>query len=353
MGSADSVTDANAALSKSERSPDDRPNALAALSAYLRDDMEACNREIVARMYSPVPLIPQLGAHLVAAGGKRIRPLLTLAAAHLCGYDARGGRARHVGLAACIEFIHTATLLHDDVVDESRLRRGLASANAVFGNKASVLVGDFLFARSFQLMTADGSLKVMAILSAASATIAEGEVLQMATQNDLSTPIEKYLDVIHGKTAALFAAACQVGAVITDRPDEEERALQDYGTNLGMAFQLVDDALDYVADETVLGKTVGDDLREGKITLPVLAAYQQADGEDRAFWKRVIEEGVQTEADLPRALELIAQTGAIGRTMDRAAVYAQAAVDALSIFPDSTVKALLVDAAAYTVSRAA
>jgi len=326
--------------------------ALNALSDYLSADMEACNRAIVARMDSPVALIPQLAAHLVAAGGKRLRPLLTLAAARLCGYPADADHQRHVGLAACVEFIHTATLLHDDVVDESQLRRGLASANAVFGNKASVLVGDFLFARSFQLMTADGSLKVMAILSAASATIAEGEVLQMATQNDLSTSIDRYLEVIHGKTAALFAAACRVGAVVADQPDAEEEALDAYGTNLGMAFQLVDDALDYAADQQTLGKTVGDDFREGKITLPVLAAYSAGDEEERQFWRRVIEDSEQTDADLDRAFALIAKTDAIAQTLARAADYAQKACDALAIFPDSYLRGLLMETASYTVSRA-
>ncbi|MBF0889912.1 polyprenyl synthetase family protein [Gluconobacter sp. LMG 1744] len=314
--------------------------------------MQACNRAIIARMESPVPLIPQLGAHLVAAGGKRLRPLLTLAASRLCGYQSTPENQRHVGLAACVEFIHTATLLHDDVVDESNLRRGLASANAVFGNKASVLVGDFLFARSFQLMTADGSLKVMAILSDASATIAEGEVLQMVTQNDLSTPVERYLEVIHGKTAALFAAACRVGAVVADRPEVEEVALDRFGTNLGMAFQLVDDALDYAADQQVLGKTVGDDMREGKITLPVLAAYEAGSPEDRAFWERVIEKGEQTDADLPHALALIEKTGAIATTIARARVYAAEAVEALSIFPDSELRRLMAETVQYTVDRA-
>lgn len=353
MGGADSLTETKAQQTSGVASPDNREgSALQALSAFLKDDMEACNREIVARMQSPVPLIPQLGAHLVAAGGKRLRPLLTLASARLCGYQPDAENQRHVGLAACVEFIHTATLLHDDVVDESNLRRGLASANAVFGNKASVLVGDFLFARSFQLMTADGSLKVMAILSSASATIAEGEVLQMATQNDLSTPIEKYLEVIHGKTAALFAAACRVGAVVAERPEHEEAALEAYGTNLGMAFQLVDDALDYAADQLVLGKTVGDDMREGKITLPVLAAYQAGDETERAFWLRVIETGEQTEEDLPHALELIGRRGAIQTTLDRARIYADAAIDALSIFPESPIRQLMMDAASYTVSRA-
>ncbi|MBF0876782.1 polyprenyl synthetase family protein [Gluconobacter cerevisiae] len=314
--------------------------------------MKACNRAIIARMESPVPLIPQLGAHLVAAGGKRLRPLLTLAASRLCGYQSTPENQRHVGLAACVEFIHTATLLHDDVVDESNLRRGLASANAVFGNKASVLVGDFLFARSFQLMTADGSLKVMAILSDASATIAEGEVLQMVTQNDLSTPVERYLEVIHGKTAALFAAACRVGAVVADRPEAEEVALDRFGTNLGMAFQLVDDALDYAADQQILGKTVGDDMREGKITLPVLAAYEAGSPEDRAFWERVIEKGEQTDADLSHALGLIEKTGAIATTIARARVYAAEAVEALSIFPDSELRRLMAETVQYTVDRA-
>ncbi len=331
-------------------------DALRALSELLEDDMAACNRAIVARMDSPVPLIPQLAAHLVAAGGKRLRPLLTLASARLCGYVPESGPAsrpvaRHVGLAACVEFIHTATLLHDDVVDDSQLRRGLASANAVFGNKASVLVGDFLFARSFQLMTDDGSLKVMAILSAAAATIAEGEVLQMATQNDLSTPVERYLQVIHGKTAALFAAACRVGAVVASRPEPEERALEAFGTNLGMAFQLVDDALDYAADQAALGKTVGDDFREGKITLPVLTAYERGDEAERVFWRRVIEMSEHGDDDLEQAMTLIARRDAIGVTLRRAGHYAQAARDALRAFPDSRIRRLMGDVASYTVSR--
>lgn len=325
--------------------------ALRDLAEYLADDMAACNRAIVERMDSPVALIPQLAAHLVAAGGKRLRPLLTLASARLCGYQPDATHQRHVALAACVEFIHTATLLHDDVVDESSLRRGMASANAVFGNKASVLVGDFLFARSFQLMTDDGSLKVMNILSSASATIAEGEVLQMSTQNDLSTQIDQYLEVIHGKTAALFAAACRVGAVVADRGEAEERALESYGTNLGMAFQLVDDALDYAADQARLGKTVGDDFREGKITLPVLAAYAAGSPEDRAFWQRVIEESEQKPEDLDHALRLIEQTGAIRTTLARATEYADAAREALSIFPPSRLRQMLQDTASYTVSR--
>jgi octaprenyl-diphosphate synthase len=328
-----------------EPSPED---ALSHLAALLQDDLAGCNRVIVQHMQSEVELIPRLAAHLVAAGGKRIRPLLTLASARMCGYQ---GATRHVALAACVEFIHTATLLHDDVVDGSLLRRGLASANAVFGNEASVLVGDFLFSRAFQLMTADGSLHVLRILSNAAATIAEGEVLQLVTQNDLSTTEERYLAVIQGKTAALFAAACQVGAVVAARPDDEERALEAYGAAIGMAFQLVDDALDYAADQRQLGKTVGDDFREGKITLPVLAAYHAGGEADRAFWRRTIEASEQQDDDLEHALALMDRTGAIETTLRRATLYAARAKAALAPFPAGPYRAGLFAVADYTVHR--
>ena len=324
-------------------------DVLSRMTALLGDDLQACNRAIVARMDSPVSLIPQLAAHIVSAGGKRLRPVLTLACARMCGY----GGERHVQLAACVEFIHTATLLHDDVVDESVLRRGLASANAIFGNKASVLVGDFLFARAFQLMVEDGSLEVLAILSRAAATIAEGEVLQLSTQNDLSTSEEQYLDVIGGKTAALFAAACQVGGVVAERPTAEVAALAEYGTAIGMAFQLVDDALDYAADQVKLGKTVGDDFREGKITLPVLAAFHAGTPAERAFWSRTIEESEQTDADLQEALVLMERRGALQTTFARARRFADLAKRALEPFPPSPLRTCLHDVADFTVSRAA
>ena len=322
-------------------------DALQRLSHLVGPDLAATNKAIVARMDSPVALIPQLAAHIVAAGGKRIRPLLTLASARMCGYAG----ARHVQLAACVEFIHTATLLHDDVVDESVLRRGLSSANAVFGNKASVLVGDFLFARAFQMMVADGSLEVLAILSKAAATIAEGEVLQLVTQHDLSTPEQRYLDVIRGKTAALFEAACQVGAVVAGRPAAEEAALAQYGGALGMAFQLVDDALDYAADQAKLGKTVGDDFREGKVTLPVLSAYQRGSEADRAFWRRTIEASEQSDEDLDHALALMAASGAIHLTLDHAARFVAQAKQALAAFPPGAYRDSLMGVADYTVSR--
>jgi len=327
-------------------------DALDGLAELVRDDLAACNRAIVARMDSPVALIPQLAAHIVAAGGKRLRPLLTLASARMCGYPGGADGMRHVNLAACVEFIHTATLLHDDVVDESLLRRGLASANAVFGNQASVLVGDFLFARAFQLMVEDGSLRVLAILSRAAATIAEGEVLQLITQNDLTTSEARYLEVVQGKTAALFSAACQVGAVVADRPAADEAALAEYGTNLGIAFQLVDDALDYAADQATLGKTVGDDFREGKITFPVLAAYQAGDAAERSFWTRTIERSEQGDDDLDQALALMQSRGAIQATLDRAGAFARAAQTALAGFPDSVHARRLCAVADYTLSRA-
>jgi octaprenyl-diphosphate synthase len=335
------------AASMSQMGSDD---ALTVLTELVGEDLQACNRTIVARMESPVELIPRLAAHIVAAGGKRLRPLLTLASARMCGAPAGG--ARHVRLAACVEFIHTATLLHDDVVDESQLRRGLASANAVFGNKASVLVGDFLFARAFQLMVEDGSLSVLAILSRAAATIAEGEVLQLVTQNDLGTTEDRYLDVIRGKTAALFSAACQVGAVVTGRAEADEQALARYGLDLGIAFQLVDDALDYAADQAQLGKTVGDDFREGKITLPVLTAYTAGDAEERAFWERTIQDSEQRDGDLEDALRIMGQRGAIRTTLDRARGFAAHAKAALDGFPDTPFRRALLDVADYTVSRA-
>ncbi len=324
-------------------------DVLTRLSTLLAQDLSACNQTVVRQMDSPVPLIPQLAAHIVAAGGKRLRPLLTMASARMCGYTGQ----RHIHLAACVEFIHTATLLHDDVVDESVLRRGLASANAIFGNKSSVLVGDFLFARAFQLMVGDGSLEVLAVLSRAAATIAEGEVLQLTTQNDLSTSVDRYLDVIGGKTAALFAAACQVGAIVAERPREEVDALVSYGNNIGMAFQLVDDALDYAADQVALGKTVGDDFREGKITLPVLAAYEAGTEVERAFWFRTIEQSEQSDADLDHALTLMEQRGALTTTLDRARSFADSAQHALAVFPEGEFRRCLHDVADFTVSRGA
>ncbi len=326
----------------------DRQPSLDALSALVDADLAAVNEAIITRMASPVAMIPQLAGHVIAAGGKRLRPMLTLAAAKLCGYQG----ARHIGLAACVEFIHTATLLHDDVVDDSDLRRGLASANAVFGNKASVLVGDFLFSRSFELMVADGSLRVLSILSRASSVIAEGEVMQLMTTSNLATDEAEYLDVIRAKTAALFAAACEIGAVVADRPDVEAAALNAYGLNFGIAFQLVDDVLDYSARQTALGKTIGDDFRDGKVTLPVVLAFARGSPAEQGFWRRTLEDMEQTPDDLHHAIALLEAHGALAEAVDRARGYGAAAVEALGVFPSGRERAILSEIVDFCVERA-
>ncbi|OYQ32440.1 farnesyltranstransferase [Niveispirillum lacus] len=332
-------------LDPKRRKPD--TNALDTLVALVAEDLADVNDIIVNRMQSPVALIPQLAGYLIASGGKRLRPVLTLAAAKLCGYQGE----THKPLAACVEFIHTATLLHDDVVDESDLRRGQASANAVFGNKSSVLVGDFLFSRAFQVMVEAGSLDVLRILSNASAVISEGEVLQLITQNDTATSEEAYLEVIKAKTAELFAAACRIGAVVAGRPATEEDALRSYGMNLGIAFQLVDDVLDYSAAQARLGKNIGDDFREGKITLPIVLAFRRGDDEERAFWRRTMEDLDQGDGDLERAIALMAKHNALHDSVERARHYVSVARDALGLFPASPVKRALLDVLEFVVDR--
>ena len=313
-------------------------------------DMERVNATILSRTGSEVTMIPEVANHLISSGGKRLRPMLTLAMAGLTGYSGDG----HIKLAASVEFMHTATLLHDDVVDESDLRRGQASANAVWGNKASVLVGDFLFSRSFELMVEDGSVKVLGILSNASSVIAEGEVLQLITANDTGTTEGSYLDVIRSKTAALFAAACRIGAVVAERPQVEEDALDSYGLNLGIAFQLIDDVLDYSAKQEKLGKTIGDDFREGKITLPIILAFQRGDEEEKTFWRRTLEELEQDEAgaDLRHALSLMEKHGTLADSITRARHYGDLARQALDIFADSPAKSALTDIIDFCIERA-
>jgi octaprenyl-diphosphate synthase len=321
--------------------------SLETLTTLLKGDLECVNRLIVERMHSPVALIPQLAGHIVAAGGKRLRPMLTLATARLCGYHGD----RHVALAAAVEFIHTATLLHDDVVDASELRRGLATANAVWGNKPSVLVGDFLFSRAFELMVEDGSLRVLQILSRASAVIAEGEVLQLMTSNDMATDEEAYLRVISDKTAELFAAASRIGALLGERSNDEEAALDSYGRNLGVAFQLIDDMLDYSAREAELGKSVGDDFRDGKITLPVVLAYRSGNENERAFWRRTLEDQDQRDGDLARAVELMNRHGCLYATWSRASHYGELARRALAPFRDCPEKRALLEAIDFCLAR--
>ena len=323
-------------------------DGLNSLMTLVLDDLQAVNTIILQYMDSPVVLIPQLAGHIVAAGGKRLRPMLTLASARLCGY--RG--TRHLQLAATVEFIHTATLLHDDVVDMSDLRRGQATANALWGNKASVLVGDFLFSRAFQLMVADGSLDVLRVLSNASAVIAEGEVQQLLTANDTTTSEAAYFEVVEAKTAALFSAACRVGAQVAERPLDEELALESYGRNLGIAFQLVDDVLDYSAEQASLGKSIGDDFREGKMTLPIVLTLARCNEEERQFFKRCLEDLEQSDGDLERAIAIISHYDAVEDAKAQARGFGQKALNALSGFPSGEAKSALRDVVEFCIERA-
>ncbi len=309
--------------------------------------MNAVNATILDRMQSEIPLIPALAGHLIAGGGKRMRPMLTLASTELVGYN---GTRQHK-LAAAVEFIHTATLLHDDVVDGSEQRRGKSAANIVFGNPATVLVGDFLFSRAFELMVEDGSLKVLKILSGASAIIAQGEVDQLTAQRKIETSEERYLHIIGAKTAALFAAASRIAAVVAECGEAEEQALDDYGRNLGIAFQLVDDAIDYDSGTADMGKDRGDDFREGKMTLPVILAYARGSDEERRFWQEAVAGFRTDDEDFTHAVELIRRHQAIAATRERARHFAQRACDALSIFPDGKARAAMAEAAQFAVSR--
>jgi len=336
----------NAAAKKSESSA----NPLDALSTLLHEDMKCVNAEILARMDSPVALIPQLASYLIAAGGKRIRPLLTLAATKIYSDDpAHMNRAYR--LAAAVEFIHTATLLHDDVVDESGERRGQDAANLIYGNQASVLVGDFLFARAFQLMVADGNLDVLRILSDAAAIIAQGEVMQLSTTGNLETTLEDYEEVIKAKTAALFTAACEVGPVITGEEAAQGEALANYGLYLGMAFQIIDDVLDYNAAHEKLGKTIGDDFREGKMTAPVIYALEKADAQERDFWTRTLEKKDQKDGDLQHAMALIEKHGAMTQSVALAREYGDKARAALQSIPAGDIRDLLAQTITFTIER--
>jgi octaprenyl-diphosphate synthase len=325
-----------------------RAPSLDAMLALVAADMNGVNAVILERMQSKVALIPELAGHLIAGGGKRMRPMLTLACANLLGYPG----TRHHQLAAAVEFIHPATLLHDDVVDGSGMRRGRRTANLIWGNPASVLVGDFLFSRAFELMVEDGSLKVLRILSHASAVIAEGEVEQLTAQRQIETDEDQYLSIISAKTAALFAAACRVSPVVAEASEAAELALEAYGRNLGIAFQLTDDAIDYSSDASVMGKPQGDDFRDGKMTLPVILAYARGTEHDRAFWRSAIGGDRVSDDDLVHATALLKATDALTDTVERARQYGRRAVDALAIFPASKAKAALIEAAEFAVARA-
>ncbi len=329
-------------LDETVQKPHDR------LNAWLAEDMARVNALIRVRMASEhAPRIPEVTAHLIEAGGKRLRPMLTLAAARICGYEGD----QHVALAATVEFIHTATLLHDDVVDESNQRRGRPTANLLWDNKSSVLVGDYLLARAFQLMTETGSIRVLSILSNASATIAEGEVLQMTAAQDLATDEGIYLQVIRGKTAALFSAATEVGGVIAGASEDQVRALFTYGDALGIAFQIADDLLDYGSSSEAIGKNTGDDFRERKLTLPVIKAVAAASAAERAFWSRVIEDGDQRDGDLEHAISLLHAHGALEATRQDARAWAAKARESLMVLPAGDLREMLGDLADYVVAR--
>jgi octaprenyl-diphosphate synthase len=316
--------------------------------ALVAEDMHGVNAVILERMQSKVVLIPELAGHLIAGGGKRMRPMLTLGCAALLGYSG----TRHQKLAAAVEFIHTATLLHDDVVDGSGLRRGKQTANLIWGNPASVLVGDFLFSRAFELMVEDGSLRVLKILSHASAVIAEGEVEQLTTQRRIETDEEQYLTIISAKTAALFAAACRIAPVVAEADEEAEFALERYGKYLGIAFQLVDDVLDYGSEQDVMGKAAGDDFRDGKVTLPVILAYARGSENERSFWRSAMAGERSSDEDLERAIGLLRRSEALSETLDRARQYGRRALDALAGFPSGKAKSALSEAVEFAISRA-
>ena len=318
------------------------------LVSLVAADMQRVNASILSRTGSEVTMIPEVANHLISSGGKRLRPMLTLATAGLSGYEGDG----HVKLAAAVEFMHTATLLHDDVVDESDMRRGKIAARIKWGNEASVLVGDFLLGQAFRMMVEVGSLRALDILSAAATVIAEGEVMQLAAAKNTETTEDEYLAVIRGKTAELFAAACEVGPVIASRPKAEQAACRSYGMNLGIAFQLVDDALDYGGKAAALGKNVGDDFREGKITLPVVLSFRRGTAEERAFWKRVLEQGEIADGDLEQAIAIMRRHKALEDTVERARHYGSMARDALALFPSSPMKQALLEAVDFCIARA-
>ena len=327
----------------SEREP-----SLDPLMELVADDMNGVNAVILDRMQSKVALIPELAGHLIAGGGKRMRPMLTLACARLLGYPGN----RHHKLAAAVEFIHTATLLHDDVVDGSGMRRGRRTANLIWGNSASVLVGDFLFSRAFELMVEDGSLKVLNILSSASSVIAEGEVEQLTAQRRIETDEEQYLAIIGAKTAALFAAACRVAPVVAEASEDTELALEAYGKNLGIAFQLADDVIDYASDAEVMGKGVGDDFRDGKMTLPLILAFARGSEGDRSFWRSAVSGERIGEEDLTHAIGLMRSTEALSDTIECARHYGRRAIDALANFPSGKAKSALTEAVEFAIRRA-
>lgn len=322
-------------------------NPLINLRQIIQSDLDKVDALIFSLIVNKISLIPEISEHTISAGGKRLRPILTLACSQMCGYK---GDA-HISLAACVEFIHTATLLHDDVVDKSDLRRGTSTANSLWGNKESILVGDFLLGKAFELMGAAKSLEIYRILSSAAVVISEGEVMQLAATGNIKDGEENYIKIIAAKTAELFAAACQVGAVLGGVSNNEALALRSFGMNLGIAFQIVDDVLDYCSSGEKMGKNSGDDFRERKVTLPVILSYKKGDAAQRKFWERTINEGKQTDDDVAVAIKYVTQNNVINEAMEEADKYVATARQALDLFPDSAIKSSLLDILSFAVER--
>jgi len=324
-------------------------NPLLNLRELVEGELDKVDELIFSLIASKIDLIPEISEHTISSGGKRLRPILTLASSKMCGYE--NSDEANINLAACVEFIHTATLLHDDVVDKSDLRRGKVTANSLWGNKESILVGDFLLGKAFSLMGSAKSLDVYRILSNAAVVISEGEVMQLAATGNIEAATRQYEDIIKAKTAELFAAACEVGGVISNKSEAECAALRDYGMNLGIAFQIADDVLDYSQDAKLLGKNVGDDFKDRKVTLPLIIAYKQANEIERGFWERVIDENHQEEGDLEDAISLIKKHNALEKSMQKAMDYADSARKSMDIFPDSDIKPALLSVLDFAVQR--
>lgn len=330
-----------------DTNPQHKPPSIEGLCHLNAESMDKLELRIHQNLKTNVPLLKELALYLFSSGGKRIRPLLTLASGKLCGES----NLQQIELAAVIEYIHTATLLHDDVVDESTLRRGTKAANQVWTNQACILAGDYLFSKAFQMCTNVGSIAALSVISETCSALAEAEVAQLALGRDISLSQERYMEIIDGKTARLFEAACKVGAIASDASKEQIEALGNYGLNLGIAFQLIDDLLDYTAQQKSLGKAIGDDFRDGSVTLPVILAIQKADNEELSFWKRSLQDLNQADGDLEAAIELMNQHGTLTQSFKEARIYADKAVESLTCFPESPLKAALIETAEFCVHR--
>ena len=325
-------------------------NEVNKLTALCHEDLESTNTLIIEKLDSNVPLIKEIASYLILSGGKRLRPLLTACTFHLINRKKNNSK-NYIGLAAAVEFIHAATLLHDDVIDDSKKRRGSLSANEVWGNKTSVLVGDFLFSRAFQLMTKYGNLEILKILSDTSVVISEGEVLELINDKDLTINEDIYFKVINGKTASLFSAACQVGGISANGSLKEIEAIKSFGTNFGMAFQLIDDAIDYSSSDEKLGKNIGDDFKEGKITLPIILAYLRSNDEEKIFWNKNLVNLDQSPDDLAKAILIIKKYNCIKDTIDRARHFTNVAIDSLETFENNEYRKTLMNLISASLSR--